>query len=205
LVLGGGNSAEQDVVQASGPGGFTVSGHLPQPRSDLSAAKLDGRVVVLGGYDATSVAVPGITTSRDGDRWRTVGSLPVPVRYAASAVHDDAVWLFGGERAHVMQRAVQRITPTGRAVVVARLPVPLGHAAAVEVGSRILLIGGRLTDTTLTDRMWWFDPATRQFQRAGRLPHVLADSAVITDRGDIYLLGGESPQVTAQAIRIHPQ
>jgi N-acetylneuraminic acid mutarotase len=161
--------------------------------------------MVLGGYDATQVAVPGIITSRDGARWRTVGRLPVPVRYAASVVHDNAVWLFGGERDHVMQRAVQRVTATGRAHVVARLPVPLGHAVAAEVGSRILVIGGRPSYSTLTDQMWWFDPDTGQFRKAGRLPHVLADSAVVSDRGDVYLLGGESPQVSDQVIRIRPR
>ncbi|MGZ4449709.1 MAG: hypothetical protein ACXVW4_07915 [Nocardioides sp.] len=204
LVLGGGNASEQDVVQARGPQGWSVAGHLPQPRSDLTALSLGSRAVVLGGYDATSVAVPTIVTSSDGVHWHRTGTLPVPVRYAAGVADASGAWLFGGERAGVMQRAVQRVDASGHARVVARLPVPLGHAVAVRLGDRILVAGGRLDQDTVTDRAWWFDPATHRFTPAPRLPAPLADSAVaVTDGGAVaYLVGGESPTPTDHVVRL---
>ena len=202
LVVGGGNSSEQDVVQLRGPQGWTVTGHLPQARSDLTAVTVGDRALVLGGYDATTVAVPGVVASRDGVHWRQVGTLPVPVRYAASVVLGHAVWMFGGERAGLMQRAVQRVDARGHAHVVARLPVALGHAVAVRLGDRVLVVGGRLAKDTLTDRMWWFDPGTRHFTPAGHLPAPLADSAVATDGDVAYLVGGESPSVTDRVLRL---
>ncbi|MDQ1673150.1 MAG: hypothetical protein QOC98_1712, partial [Frankiaceae bacterium] len=160
LVVGGGNATEQDVVQATSAGRHTwsVVGRLPQARSDLTALRIGRRVVVLGGYDGTSVALPDLVATTDGADWLQVGTLPVPVRYAAGVTLAGAGYLFGGERGGIMQRAVQRIDARGRASVVARLPVPLGHAVAVRFGARILVAGGRLTQTRLTDRMWWFDP-----------------------------------------------
>ena len=85
---------------------------------------------------------------------------------------------------------------TGRTRIVARLPVPLGHAMATTVGSRILLVGGRVTANRQTDAMWWFDPATAGFTRAGRLPAPLSDAAVAAHGHRIWLLGGEDPAVT---------
>jgi N-acetylneuraminic acid mutarotase len=202
LVLGGGNATEQDVVQARTAGRWSSVAHLPQPRSDLSAVVLGRRALVLGGYDATSVAVPSVLASTDGLRWRRIGTLPVPVRYAAGAVLGHAVWLFGGERGGVQQRAVQRVDASGRARVLARLPRPLGHASALVLGGRILLAGGRTSATSLTDRLWWFDPATRSFTLAGRLARPLADAAAVSEGDSGYLVGGESPAVTDRVVRL---
>jgi N-acetylneuraminic acid mutarotase len=202
-VIGGGNAREQDVVQVRRPGGWTVAGHLPQTRSDLSAFSVDGRVLVLGGYDAVTPAVASVLASRDGVSWKVIGTLPVPVRYAAGVVRGGTIWLFGGERSGVQQGAVQRIDPaTGRARVVAHLPHPLGHASAVALGSRILLMGGRTGSTSTTSQMWWFDPATRRFTRAGKLPVPLTDASVDVVGGVGYVVGGESPGVTDRVLSV---
>jgi N-acetylneuraminic acid mutarotase len=203
LVVGGGNAAEQSVVQAWRGGRWHVAGHLPQARSDLVAASVGGRVVVLGGYDGTRPAEPTILASSDGDRWRTIGRLPVPVRYAAPAVSEGAVWLFGGETGGAERSAIQRVDPaTGRARVVGRLPVPLGHAAAIPLGGRILLAGGRTGPETVTDRMWWFDPRTDAVNPAGHLPHPLADSAVAHGGGRYFLVGGETPDLSREVLAV---
>lgn len=202
LVIGGGNASEQASVQARGSHGWTVTGHLPQPRSDLTAALVGDQALVIGGYDGSSTAMPAILASRDGRRWRRVGALPLPVRYAAGAVVADSVWLFGGERAGVEQRVVQEIGRDGHARVVGRLPVALGHASAVPLGGRILLVGGRTGPDAVTDRMWWFDPSSRRFTPAGRLPRPLADSAVIVTGRTAWLVGGESPSVTDRVVRV---
>jgi N-acetylneuraminic acid mutarotase len=101
-----------------------------------------------------------------------------------------------------MQTAVQRVDASGRARVVARLPQALGHASAVALGARILLVGGRTASTAVTARMWWFDPASRSFTRAGRLPRPLSDSAVAVGPDGAYLVGGESPSLTDRVVRV---
>jgi hypothetical protein len=203
VVIGGGNAREQDAVQVRRRGSWTVAGHLPQTRSDLSAFSVDGRVLVLGGYDAVTPAVASVLASRDGVSWKVIGTLPVAVRYAAGVVQGGTIWLFGGERSGVQQGAVQRIDPaTGQASVVAHLPRPLGHASAVALGSRILLMGGRTGSTSTTSQMWWFDPATRRFTRAGKLPAPLTDASVGVVGGVGYVVGGESPGVTDRVLAV---
>ena len=77
--------------------------------------------------------------------------------------------------------------------MVARLPVPLGHAMAATVGNRVLLMGGRVSPDRQTAAMWWFDPATARFTSAGRLPVALSDAAVTAYGHRIWLLGGRIP------------
>lgn len=203
VVIGGGNAAEQSVVQARTGRAWTTVGHLPQPRSDLAAVVTGGRVLVIGGYDGATPALGNVLSSRDGVHWQRVARLRQPVRYAGVAVLGDAVWVFGGERNGVMVPTVQRISlRSGLVRVVGRLPHPVGHEAAAVLGGRILLAGGRTSADALTSRMWWFDPATRRFAAAGRLPHRLADSAVVQGQNTAWLVGGETPGFSAQVLKI---
>jgi hypothetical protein len=202
VAIGGGNATEQDAVQERRGRRWQVVGHLPHTRSDLVVESVGGRAFALGGYNGTGGAEPAILTSTDGRRWDREGRLPVPVRYGAGVVAVGAMWLFGGEVDHVMQTAVQRIDADGHARVVARLPQPLGHASAVLLGDRILLVGGRTGTTTQTGRMWWFDPATARFTRAGRLPTTLTDSAVVGAGRAAYLVGGETPGISDRVVRL---
>jgi hypothetical protein len=50
--------------------------------------------------------------------------------------------------------------------------------------------------------MWWFDPATARFTRAGRLPMALSDAAVASYGHRIWLLGGEDPAVADGVLTI---
>jgi N-acetylneuraminic acid mutarotase len=133
----------------------------------------------------------------------TAGHLVRGVRYAATARVGDTAYVLGGEVLGRELDAVQAVDlRTGRTHVVGRLPVPLGHAMAATVGSRILLMGGRVTPDRQTDAMWWLDPASGRFTRAGTLPHPLSDAAVAAYGHRVWLLGGEDPTVTDQVVTV---
>jgi N-acetylneuraminic acid mutarotase len=85
---------------------------------------------------------------------------------------------------------------------VGRLPVPLGHAAAIPLGGRVLVAGGRTGPDAVTDRMWWFDPRTHAVTPAGHLPHPLADSAVAHWGGSFFLVGGETPALSREVLSV---
>jgi len=199
-VIGGGNSTEQDVVQSASPSGrWQIQGHLPTPRSDLVAVSSGSREFVIGGYDGIAEILVGSGTAG----FHPFGQLRVPVRYPAAALLDGAIWVLGGERSGAEVDTVQRIDlGTGNVRITARLPEPVGHASAVALGGRILLLGGRTSDSTPTSAMWWFDPHTSQFRRAGSLPTPLADSAVVGGPGVAYLVGGETPALSDRVLRV---
>jgi hypothetical protein len=201
-VVGGGNATEQDVVQVLSDSAWHVVGHLPTTRSDLSVVGWRGRSYVIGGYDGVRVPTAILELRPDGTS-REAGSLAAGVRYSATARVGHTAYVLGGEVLGRELDAVQAVDlRTGRTRVVARLPVPLGHAMAAPVGSRILLMGGRITPDRQTDAMWWFDPASGRFTPAGTLPHPLSDAAVASYRHRVWLLGGEDPTVTDQVVTV---
>jgi hypothetical protein len=195
-VVGGGNATEQSVVQSRVRSRWLPVGNLPTARSDLAVAEWRGSAYVIGGYDGTSVPRTVLRLSH--------GAAPLPiatlihgVRYAATArLHSD-VYVFGGEVGGRELDTVQDLDlATGRTRPAGRLAMPLGHAMAVTVGDRILLMGGRTAPDQQTGRMWWYDPTTHRFRPAGRLSHPVSDAAVASYRRHIWLLGGETPAVT---------
>ena len=201
-VIGGGNATEQDVVQVLTDTAWHVTGHLPTARSDLSVVQRGPQPLVLGGYDGSSVPTEILALARDGSS-TPVGHLVDGVRYAATAVSGRTAYVFGGEVLGRELDTVQAVDlATGHTHVVARLPVPLGHAMAATVGSRVLLMGGRVSPSRQTSAMWWFDPATGRFTHAGRLPGPLSDAGVAAFGHRIWLLGGEDPAVTDGVLTI---
>jgi N-acetylneuraminic acid mutarotase len=203
LVVGGGNATEQDVVQALQGGSWQVVGHLPTTRSDLGIVQSGSTPLVVGGYDGAAVPTQLLALSANGAS-RPAGQLVQGVRYAATAVAGHTAYVFGGEVNNAELSAVQAVdVRTGHTRVVAQLPVPLGHAMAATVGTRILLMGGRVTPDQQTDAMWWFDPASGRFTRAGRLPHPLSDAAVTSSGPRVWLLGGEDPSVTDSVVFVN--
>lgn len=201
-VFGGGNATEQSVVQSLGNRGWRTVNRLPTTRSDLSVAAVRGGTLVLGGYDGAGV--PRTILRQSGTTGvQPFGRLRIGVRYAATAVFGSSVYVFGGEVAGHELGGVQRVDArTGVTRVVARLPKPLGHAAAMAFGPRLLLIGGRVDPNTQTSQMWWFTPATGRFAPAGELPRALSDASVVRIGHAAYLLGGEDPGVTDRVVRV---
>jgi N-acetylneuraminic acid mutarotase len=111
--------------------------------------------------------------------------------------------VFGGERDGAMVDTIQRVDlDTGHVRVAGHLARPLGHATALAVGGRVLIVGGRTAPTALTSRMWWFDPRSGRLHAAGRLPTPLADTAVVRQGSAAYLVGGETPDLSDRVRRI---
>src|SRR6266487_3955509 len=179
-VFGGGAQQTVTAVQAVVPGRRALlKGRLPAPRSDLAAITVAGRAYLVGGYDGRAPSRAVLQTT-DGMHFRTVAQLPQGVRYPALAADGVVVYVFGGEPApNVESRAIQAIDlRTGTARVVGRLPQGLADAAAVRLGGRIYLAGGR-SGGRATDAIWRFDPASRKMIHAGRLPRPVSNAAAV--------------------------
>ncbi len=201
-VVGGGNATEQSVVQYRVRSRWRPVGNLPTTRSDLAVAEWRGAAYVIGGYDGTTVPRTVLRLSRTAAP-RPVATLLQGVRYAATArLHAD-VYVFGGEVAGQELGTVQEVDlATGHTRPAGHLPLPLGHAMAVTVGDRILVMGGRTSPQQQTGRMSWHDPTRHRFRDAGRLPAPVSDAAVASYRRHVWLPGGETPSVTDRVIEV---
>jgi N-acetylneuraminic acid mutarotase len=203
LVVGGGGAAELSSIERLGRDHrWHLITHLPSSRSDLSVVTLSDGFLVVGGYDGAR-SEREVLRSRDGRSFTPIGQLRRGVRYAATVRVGPSVWVFGGEDQQRELRTVQRIdAATGLGTVAAQLPRALGHSEAALIGSRILLMGGRTSPDRVTDQMWWFDPGTRRFTRAGKLPYPVADAGLFISASRAYLLGGETPGFTDRVTRV---
>lgn len=199
LVFGGGEANTIATVQRVAGTAASIAGRMPQPRSDLVAAEVNGVAYVLGGFDGTN-GVTDVLATTDGAQFRTVAHLPVSVRYAAIAVVDNRIWLFGGEHDGNNVTAVQVFDPAnGTARVAAQLPQALAHASAVVLDGRVLIMGGRHAGTIL-NTIEQFDTATGTSTAAGTLPYAVADAGAAVVDNVAYVVGGETPAITASVI-----
>lgn len=194
LVFGGGEASTVDSVEALAPGRPAgVVGHLPGPRSDASAVTVGDSAFVFGGYDGVSTVAPVLETP-DGRSFRTIGSLQIPVRYAAVAAIGPTIYALGGELADGADTdAIQAIdTRTGKVSVVGHIPTALSHASAIALGGRVYLLGGRVggVNGSATRTILAFDPPSRRVSAVGRLPMAVTNAAAATAGGVGYLAGG---------------
>jgi N-acetylneuraminic acid mutarotase len=210
LVFGGASASVYNAVQQFFPatGRSQIVGRMPGVRADVTAAVVDRRVILVGGFDGIGPQA-AVWQTRDGRHFTVLAQLPQPVRYAAVAALGNVVYVFGGlisggEYTGTFSDAIQRIDlPSGAASVVGRLPTPLAHAMAATVNGRLYVLGGSAPGGP-SDAIERFDPVHNQIRPAGRLPQPLTDAAVATIGPSVYLLGGISTAPLATITVIHP-
>ena len=189
VVFGGGPSSGTDLVQAQ-PGG--VIGHLPTVSSDLGAAVVDGRILVVGGYDGTNY-LTSVLATLDGTRFMRMATLPVGLRYAAVApAGPNSLIVAGGLSTSGPVDTIQRITvPDGTVTTIGKLPRPLAHATAVALGGSVFVMGGEDASGQTVRTVERIDPRNGHVKQAHPLPGTVADAAAVAlgpDRG--LLIGG---------------
>jgi hypothetical protein len=129
------------------------------------------------------------------------GSFEEPLAEAAVA----GPYLVGGWTGSKDATAILRVGASGAAALVARLPVGLREPAAVLVGSRLYVAGGRGA-SGLSRAVYLIDTADGSVEQLGELPAGVADATLLAAGGELYLLGGldQAGRATAQVERIDP-
>jgi hypothetical protein len=210
FVFGGGSFSTVSAVQAWTAGPATKVASLPQARSDLSAATLDGTTYIVGGFDGSAMT-PAVLATTDGVSFQPVAQLVVPVRYAAVAAVGSILWVVGGvtstsEGGTTDTDAVQKVDlASGRVTVTGRLPQPMGHATALVLDGQIFVLGGR-SGTIPSAAIFRVEQASGALVPAGHLPEALSDAGSVVSGGVGYLVGGEvtgpeQPLTTVVALR----
>ncbi len=197
-VFGGGSYSTVATVQALRPHAAVAGtvGSLPSGRSDLSSVTIGGRAYILGGYSGSALE-PQILATTTGTSFAPAGELAQPVRYGAVAALDHAIYVVGGvvgttESAAEETGDIQRFDPaTGKTAVIGHLPVPLAHAAAVALGGRLYVLGGR-TGSSLSSRIWQINLRSGKPSVVGTMASARSDAGVVVLGQRAYLVGGET-------------
>jgi len=169
---------------------WTAGTPLPEPRTEVAAAPLRGRIVVVGGFLASG----GNSRRVDSydptlDRWSRLPDLPVSVDHAASASWHGRMVVVGG---YDVDRQPLRAAFLFDGQQWRRLPAPpeerAAAAAAATADGRVWVVGGR-TRSGLARRALSLDLRTLRWRVvAGPKPREhLAATAL---GGRVFAIGG---------------
>jgi N-acetylneuraminic acid mutarotase len=171
----------------------------PTPRTEVTAAAVDGLVYVAGGF-----VEDGSTTDRvevydtGSDSWSSGPPLPLAVNHAMSAALDGTVYVFGGYRSGLSDPSDRAFAlRDGAWVEVQRMPEPRAAGGAAPASGRIYVAGG-IGPGGLAAGMLVFDPALGWSTAPGLgSPREHLGVAGYADR--IYVVGGRAPANLAYA------
>jgi non-specific serine/threonine protein kinase len=161
---------------------------LPVARTEVTAARVGGEIVVVGGFLAAGSSTGRVDAySPRTARWRRLPDLPAKVNHAMAAASHRHLYVVGGygaeRRAFVYYRDRWRALP--------RLPAPRAAAGAAIVGGKLYVVGGVLFPGSLASRMLVLDLRTRRWSFASG-PSPREHLAVTAAGGLVYALAGRS-------------
>jgi len=169
---------------------WTAGSPLPEPRSEVAAAPLLGRIVVVGGFlesGANSRRVDAYDPARDA--WARLPDLPVSVDHAAAAsIHGRLVVVGGYGADRQPLRAAFLFDGSGWRTLP---PPPEERAAAAATATRegtVWVVGGR-TRNGLATTMLALDVPTLRW-RVVRGPRPREHLAATALGGKVYAIGG---------------
>lgn len=205
LVLGGGTVAPVASAQSLSPSGTSSQlAPLPEARADATGVVSGGVAYIVGGYAGPHLD-PEVLATTNGQAYRQVAALRVPVRYPAVASLDGLIYVFGGESSSGSPVGdIQVVDPgNGTAKVVGQLPFALSGASAGDLDGVVYVAGGVPASRAGTggaassgtpgpvNDVFAFDTATDSLQRAGTLPVAVAYAGAAVSGSRLYLVGGE--------------
>ena len=183
-------------------GSWATRSPLPEPRNEVVAAAVNGRIYVLGGsVSGNSHVTRNEEYDPATDTWRVRAPLPSGASHMTAAVLDEKIYAIGGfvGRDHV--GAVDHVFEYDPVSDAWRALAPLstrrGSVGAAALDGRIHAIGGRVT----TESGDWhsagvvathevYDPATGRWSEATPLPKARDHMVVVAAGGRIHAIGG---------------
>ncbi len=154
-----------------------VVAHLPFTLRYAAVTAVGGTLVIAGGSLEDGTASSAILAYTPGHRVRRIGRLPSATTHAAAATVDGLAFVIGGRGAttgSVVDSIVSIDVRTGTTRNAGTLAVARSDLAAVSVGTRILLAGGRDATGAVATMSELAPAAVRQKQSASAAHSVYA-------------------------------
>lgn len=184
-------------------GGWRQAAPAPTARTEVSAAVVDGRIYLIGGFaplrfgnllrlsvsDTVEVYDPG------RDLWRRSVSLPVPLHHAAAVSMGRRLFVIGGFKPGLtsvwnpVATVFEYLVDEGRWLERRSMPTPRGALAAVVHDGKIYAIGGFDGDHSLAT-VEVYDPGRDRWTRLASLNVPRDHLAAAAVEGKIYAIGG---------------
>jgi Kelch motif/Protein of unknown function (DUF1668) len=163
---------------------------LPDPRGEVTAARVGGEIAVVGGFErggTNSARVDAYSPARD--TWRRLPDLPVTVDHAMSAAANGRLYVLGGYgRLRGKLRSAWVLSPGGGWRPLPPLPAPRAAGGAAVFRGRLYVVGG-VGRLGLARQTFVLDLRRRRWSRLpGPVPR--EHLAVTAAAGRLYALAG---------------
>ena len=189
-----GTLCENEVTEApleSSPlaGVWSRLADMPTPRSEVAAARVHGKIYVIGGFGAGATAneVYDIETNT----WSVMAPVPEGVDHAAAVIIAEQVHLIGGfngrwaPQSHVWAYDPESDTWSHRA----DLPTARGALGAAVIEGNIYAVGGVGTNGNV-GTLEVYDPERDAWETLTPMPTPRDHIAVAAAGGKLYVAGG---------------
>lgn len=184
-------------------GTWTTAAPAPTERTEVAAAALDGRIYVVGGFEAPALGnLLNLSISEkvevydpQTDRWTSKAPLPVGLHHAGLAAVGRHLYVVGGYTRSGLSvwkpvASLYRYDPQeDRWSEGTPMPTPRGALALAVVNGRILAIGGYNGDINVP-AVEEYDPQADRWATKAPLPDPRDHLAAATDGRFVYVIGG---------------
>ena len=163
----------------------------PLPVANVSAAVLDGKVIVPGGYTSAGTPTTAVEAYNPiSDTWTSLASLPEPRFAYALAVQDGKAYLFGGWSGHDYANTTYIYDlHSNRWTQGAPLPIGRGFAAAAPLGDAIYVVGG-YADGREFDRCDRYLPKEDRWEPCAPMSVGRGGLSLLPIAGQLFAIGG---------------
>ena len=188
---------------------------LPVQLQEISAAVLDGRIVVAGGFEGTTEAV---STVRRYDpstgAWDLLAPLPAPRHHLVLVSVGGALYALGG-MADLSFRPVADAWVLRAGAVswesIAALPSPRAAGVGAVVGDRIIVAAGQgnggsdMAKLQAAAPAFLYDIEADTWSEGAALPNLREHAAGFAHEGKLWVLGGRSIALepTSEAVDVY--
>lgn len=193
--------------QAAIVGAWSLGAPMPTARSEITSAVLDGKIYVVGGFEASG-GNSDVVEAYDpyADAWQRVAPLPVRLDHAMAASDGGTLYVMGGYRVFgaEISSATYEYDPQADAWTErAPLPLPRAAGAAVAVDGVIYIVGGVGPEPTVPLA---YDVAADAWRELREFASSTASREHLTAQavdGRIYVIGGRWQGVNVDTVEVY--
>ena len=201
VALVGGCSAQEAIPSSipttatSAPPQWRTMAEAPTPRTEITGAALDDRILLMGGFVEGGGTVPLVEVYLPlEDRWEEGPPLPIALNHAMSTVADGNVIVAGGYRGPGLTNPSDRVFALSDGenwVETAPLPEPRAAGGMAAVGATLVVAGGVGTNGLIETTAVW-QPETADWEEVAGLITPREHLGVASVDGAVYTVGGRT-------------
>ncbi len=175
---------------------------MPAPRGGAGAAVADGRLVVAGGEEPTSVDNSVYAYDITANTWTELPPMPTGRHGLTVAAVDKMLFAIDGatQPSHTastgvgegLQMPPRRLQPAPVWRALKDAPIARQFAGTAVAGGKMWIVGG-LTKDAATPAVYGYDPVIDSWTRGPDLPLPLHHMAAVTYHDEVVVIGGWAP------------